>query len=1082
MPTRYADRIGVVKRSISRLRPRHAFSDAGSGLTGSSRGSKGSDGRQKKKRRWVLAVITVLIISSMGFAIALTSLVEDSQPDYNPHGVIIIDGHAQLQARALENGWPGDGSDVNPFIIEGYEIFAIGCDEGICVRNTSYHIVIQGCYVHDAIVACISLFNVTNVTVASTRCANGQICLEVASSALVSIISSNCTLANEGIRLTACDRIAVRGSNCSWNLVGMNAQGCSNLSVQLNSAHGNVISAFQLNAVKHFLFANNTCYGGKYGVSVALSEFGSVRDSTSADCSETGLYLDSCNECCISDNVCRGHDGCGISIQDCVGCCVRGNEVLRNGHGLRGMMCNDLDVLENEFRDNRGHGMDVEDSIECSITDNRCRRNGGDGMVIEGCQDVSAERNRCEGNGGSGLRFFEDDSCRAGNNTCADNGDSGIGCQDSVRCSITGNDVGLSEGDGLRLSHCDEVNVSDNICHDADSGIRFSLCGPSHAYSNTIADCALGIAICDSVGVVLRRNAMAGNGVFIEGSTLDHWGSHEIGPTNSVNDLPVAYMVSSDGITVPGTPGQVILVDCLAVTVEGLDLSNATVGVELAFSDGIIVRNTICSDGYIGVYGYSSPALTVEDSDCSGNIRSGVELVECPGGDLLAVTCDGNLGFGIRLNASSGIEVAACVLNGSAVGISTESVLSAGLLDSNSISNCSEGVRATSTSGLRLFMNEVTGCGLGVRLMNSTGMVMTANALVGCGLYIESDSVACWNSHVIDSHNSVNGRTLAYVVGESEVVLSPLTGQAVLVECDGVTASALGLSNCTAGVLAGFSSRVRVTGCNLSDNMIGAEFVECNDCEVRSNLVRDCLVDGVRLRACGGSTVDDNDVSRCGVGIIVRDASVSSAPNRILDNNVSENQDGIVLNGSPGAEVERNVLLDNLGCGVVVQVADGAMIRNNTCNGSGDAAVAIWGSAGCVVANNTCFLNRGGICFYDALGCNVSGNLLFGSQEYGIFLYPGCSENRIWSNALVLNNGSSEEHDPLHAQARDDGLGNQWNSSGTQHGLGNYWYDWAAPDDDMDGIVDAPYNVSGSANAKDYRPLASAPVPIEPIP
>lgn len=41
-------------------------------------------------------------------------------------------------------------------------------------------------------------------------------------------------------------------------------------------------------------------------------------------------------------------------------------------------------------------------------------------------------------------------------------------------------------------------------------------------------------------------------------------------------------------------------------------------------------------------------------------------------------------------------------------------------------------------------------------------------------------------------------------------------------------------------------------------------------------------------------------------------------------------------------------------------------------------------------------------------------------------------------------------------------------------GHGNYWSDWTLPDNDMNGIVDTPYNISGGS-AKDNYPLTESP-------
>lgn len=1058
MPFGQTGSIGAASRSRYRLRPLPAVADAKNGLVGSTRGSKRDAGRTRTKSRWVWVVITVLIVSSLGFWFAMSPSIQKSPADYVPHGVIRIEGDAQLRAQALVEGWQGAGNETSPYVIERYEIAAMGHDRGISVVNTTCHLIIEDCYVHDATFAGISFHNVTNITIASTGFSNGQKCIEVSSSGFIDIIGTDCTLANEGISLFGCANVTIAGNNCSGNLVGISAEACSNLSMKANSAHSNVITGIQLTAVTQSVLVNNSCVGGQFGIRVSLSEQVSILNST-----------------------CRGGSGFGISVEDSTGCVVRGNHVSDGYGGVRAILCDGLDVRENQCDDNRGQGIRVEDSSGSILTYNQCHVNGGDGIVLEGCVDILVEYNNCTGNGGSGMRCDSSERCRIADNTLENNSESGIRCCSSSVLDLTGNDVSRSQGDGLHLVECSDVNVSGNACNETDAGIRFNLCGSCEAYNNTVTESVFGIALRDSLGIVLRKNRMVDGGVFIEGPLAEHWMMHEIGPTNTVNGRPVLYLVSATGVEVPGAPGQVILAGCTDVTIDGLDLSHATVGVEFAFSEGITVINSNCSRGYIGVHGFNSTGFKVEDSDCSGNIRSGVEVVGCDIGAVLSVTCDGNLEFGVRLSASSGCEVSACEISGSAVGISTESSPSAGLFVSNSISNCSDGVRAVLAHQMQLHMNEIEGCGCGIRLVDSSDMVMASNALIRCGLYIDSDIAECWNSHLVQPDNSVNGRTLVFLAGASAVALPSTAGQVVLAECSSVAAYSLNLSYCTVGLLAGFSDGISAVGCNLSGNTAGVELAHCQDCSILSNDVRDCESVGVSLRGCSGTAVEDNMVLRCGVGIAVIEGLLPSALNSVAGNNVSENLHGIIVNGSVDAEIEGNTLLSNLGCGLMVTLSNGTMIRNNTCNGSGDLAISLQGGSGCAIANNTCSLNRGGIYLSGSFECNISGNFLYGNREHGVHLGLTSSGNGVWGNVFAYNNGSTDSNDPLRSQARDDGRDNRWNASGLPESVGNYWHDWTVPDTDMDGIVDVPYNVSGSADAWDYSPLSTTWIVIEPI-
>jgi parallel beta-helix repeat protein len=398
------------------------------------------------------------------------------------------------------------------------------------------------------------------------------------------------------------------------------------------------------------------------------------------------------------------------------------------------------------------------------------------------------------------------------------------------------------------------------------------------------------------------------------------------------------------------------------------------------------------------------------------------------------------------------------------------------------ISNCTTGVRAQSAERVELESNEIRDCDYGILLADSPSMSMVANTLVGCGLYIESDLITGWSTHTIDSSNSVNGGALVYLVSTSGAALPASSGQVVLAGCSWITASSLDLSDCTVGVLAGFSNHITVIGCNLSDNQLGAEFANCADSSVLSNTISDCALEGVRLRGSRDNAVEDNVVLRCGIGIRVSEGLLPSTGNLVSGNNASHCTHGVMVSSSPETTVERNVLLSALVGGVMVGMSNHTVVRNNTCNGSGDMAVSVWGSGGCTISNNSFSVNHRGIYLWSSVRCNISGNVLYGSMEYGVRLDSASKNNAVWDNVFAYNNGTTESYDPLRAQACDDGIGNRWNTSDAFGGLGNYWHDLTAPDDDLDGVVDVPYNVSGTARAKDHRPLANASVSIEQMP
>jgi parallel beta-helix repeat protein len=96
----------------------------------------------------------------------------------------------------------------------------------------------------------------------------------------------------------------------------------------------------------------------------------------------------------------------------------------------------------------------------------------------------------------------------------------------------------------------------------------------------------------------------------------------------------------------------------------------------------------------------------------------------------------------------------------------------------------------------------------------------------------------------------------------------------------------------------------------------------------------------------------------------------------------------------------------------------------------------------------------------------VEGNLVFNNSGYGIECVDssGCM---ITDNTFINNYGSGDTFNSLKIQASEREGKNKWNATEG----GNYWRDWASPDNDGDGLVDLPYLIFGSISY-DQKALA----------
>ena len=114
---------------------------------------------REHKKNPLLLVITVVVILLLSVVVPGAVTAEEGEEeendtnDYIVREPIRINGNDDFAAQAAAEGWSGDGSEGDPYVIEGYEINGTGYGYGIYVGNTTVHFVVRGCYVHNASIA-----------------------------------------------------------------------------------------------------------------------------------------------------------------------------------------------------------------------------------------------------------------------------------------------------------------------------------------------------------------------------------------------------------------------------------------------------------------------------------------------------------------------------------------------------------------------------------------------------------------------------------------------------------------------------------------------------------------------------------------------------------------------------------------------------------------------------------------------------------------------------------------------------------------------------------------------------------------
>jgi parallel beta-helix repeat protein len=407
-----------------------------------------------------------------------------------------------------------------------------------------------------------------------------------------------------------------------------------------------------------------------------------------------------------------------------------------------------------------------------------------------------------------------------------------------------------------------------------------------------------------------------------------------------------------------------------------------------------LFSNNVIANQWGGIFlDFSSSNNTLSDNNVVASY-DGVYVSNSSRNTLFGnnITYNGN---GITLDSSSdnrlsGNNVTANQWNGIVLDSSDNNVLT----DNNALDNA-YGVNV----------------GCGISLWASSNNTMSGNVMEGNRYDFGVDGYALSHYlHSIDASNLVNGKSVHYLMNQSDIVISadayPEVGYLGLVNCANVTAYGLNLTSNGQGILVAFTNDSRITGNNVANNAYG-------------------IVLG------------------------------SSFNNILSGNNVTSSQMfGIVLGspqGYPDFSSNNNILSGN-------NIADTHYY------------FGIWlisSSNNTLVGNNVTANFKDGISLsYSSNNNTLFGNNVTANNDYGIELQYNSSGNNIFHNSFVNNKNQVYSEDSNNIW--DDGYpsgGNFWSDYDGTDLLNSVNQDETG----SDGIGDAPYAID--LNNTDRYPL-----------
>jgi len=497
-------------------------------------------------------------------------------------------------------------------------------------------------------------------------------------------------------------------------------------------------------------------------------------------------------------------------------------------------------------------------------------------------------------------------------------------------------------------------------------------------------------------------------------------------------------------------------------TITGNIMSDNYYGIRLEYSsnNNYIANNTINDNNYRGIFFYDSHNNTIVDNIISSNFHNGIHL-RCSNNNII-------IGNSISGNSKSAIYLEINSDNNSIInndmtdnwnGISVDSSNNNTVTGNTMNSHVSDGIELLSSSNNNIVTSNVFSAnnhGIDIilsRYNNITDNTISDNLygiVLGTSYYNTISNNMFFNDGIAVSNSYCNIVANNLVNGKPLLYLEDESD--IIIDVAGEAGQAV-LVNCT---------NITIEDQELTLTANGIELWNSHYCHILNNNISNNS-DGIYLHGLSShNTISGNILnSNSWDGI----SSFSCSDNTIIGNTINSNYwHGIYLRSSDRNTIDSNILSQNNNQGIYSRDSYNNIIISSIFTGNNDG-LYILASGGNTIGNNTINSNTECGIWFSLASCNnfVTGNTIANHQR-GISVSVSSNNNHIYHNNFLSN--TENAYDPC-TNTWDDGY-----PSG-----GNYWDDYngednyQGPNQDIsgsDGIGDTIYDIPGESNQDRY--------------
>jgi parallel beta-helix repeat protein len=932
-----------------------------------------------------------------------------------------INNDGEFASMAVSEGWVGDGSSGNPYIIENYDIDGGGYGYCAYIGNTTVSFIIRdsnfynssgnpGNYFWDSGVALYNAPNGSLINNTFENCTGNAVHIVGTTNTTISqntILNST----GSGVYLESSTGNFIDDNTFDNNNYGLEMNTNSDSNTITNNRFTNNSEAMDLWASDNNIISNN--YGDQNGIFAYLfsSCNGNEFMNNTISNSGTGIYLQSnCDGNTIQNNTISDITWEGILIESSDSNIIEANNIQRTRYGLYTLLGVLNIISNNTFSNNTDYGIYLDPgSDQNTISNNTIADNGEFGILM-----ISADFN---------IIIYNDiiNNTLYGINTTSTTNENEIHHNNftnnnggDVQAYDDGTDNWWNDTAGEGNLWGDYENryvppaTSNGIVWDIPYDINGSS-GAQDLFPLALYPWQMDLRIDNNTDFAdtaaffgWAGDGSAGNPYVIEGLAID---AGSIGYGIYIGNTTANFIIRN--CTIENSTGNsdqyfrnsgIYLFNATNGTLENNNISSCDRnGINIEYSLDIIVHdNTVNKNNWNGIYAGYYSNITISDNTCNFNNWSGVWLWSTSDSFVINNTLLNNT-EAITLEWSNNNVIEDNIAVNNSIGMTMQSS------DLNDITNNT--FNDSKFEGIYMDLSDYN--------------TITDNTCEG-----NYDGIYLSNSH----NNTISSNVF---------------------------------SNNTAGGFSGmgmfldYSNDNQIFDNNVSGNKEDGIYVFYSDNNtISNNTCWNNPEDGISVYKSNNNTLSNNTLIANLFGLFFE--------NRCLDN-----------------MIEGNNISQNLKSGIYFLIVNiNNTVRNNIISQNADDGIyANDRNSKIIIENNTISENgKNGINLtYDSDDFVIIYNIIANNSEYAIrILDNDCENSLIHHNGFYNNNGSG-------VQAYDNGS-NSWDD-GYPSG-GNFWSDYIGVDFNStaaqdvpppDGFGDTPYDTNGPKGAQDRYPLITFP-------